>query len=262
MLKIIQSFLKARTFRVMVDKHLSIRREIAAGVPQGSVLEPILYSPFTYDIPRQGTTKLALFADDMVVIAQCRNPNLAVRRLQESLDILSEWFERRKIAINEDKTEAVIYTKRLRIHPDRIMLNDTQIKWSSEAKYLGLTLDSRLTWKTHTDKLKQKGFGAIQVLRPLLNNPHLNLRTKLLIYKSVIRPAITYGAAAWSSAAKTHLNKIQVLQNKALRLILSVPWYVTNIQIYRDLNISSIRQFMRDAAISTINIALQRQPAS
>lgn len=232
MVKTIYHFLDQRSFRVRVGNKLSTDRPLAAGVPQGSVLGPTIYNIYTHDIPEEEYLEKALFADDTAVITQSRDLKLAVRNLQTNLNILTEWFKKWKIAINEKKTQAVLYTKRRRLLPDELTPNNTRIRWTSELNYLGLTIDHKLTWNSHTTKMKQKGFIAMSKLYPVLSNHRLGLRTKRLLYTAIIRPVITYAAPVWGCAAETHIKKIQVIQNKILRIITKAPWFVTNRQVH------------------------------
>lgn len=248
LIKIIRSFLQNRSFAVKVEDKISTSRPILAGVPQGSVLGPILYNLYTHDIPTNDYSQKALFADDTAVITQSRSPKLAVSRLQKSLNEVVDWMVIWRIAINKEKTQAVYHTKKRKPPPDKIDVVDKSIPWSSDAKYLGLHIDRKLTWNKHTNEIKKTGLTAISKLWSLLSSNFLNLESKRIIYISVIRPALTYAIATWGHAADVHINKIQVIQNKILRIITQAPWFVSNQQLHRDLQIPSIRKFTKEIA--------------
>lgn len=248
LIKITQSFLKNRKFQVKMEEHLSTIRELKAGVPQGSVLGPVLYNIYTYDIPETANTFRALFADDTALGARSNNTNIAIIRLQRSLNEVTNWLNNWKIAVNQEKTQAICFNKKHRIPDRNLKQNGQPIAWANNAKYLGLTFDRKLTWKTHTDNQKKIGTIAMIQLYPLLKNEHFNLRYKLMIYLTVIRPAITYAAVSWGSAAPTHINKVQVIQNKILRIITDAPWFVSNSQLHRELKVPSIWRFLKATA--------------
>ena len=99
-------------------------------------------------------------------------------------------------------------------------LNST-ITWQPNVKYLGLYLDKTMNFKAHIDYVIEKAQKAIKILYFILNRKsELDLRNKLLIYKVVIRPIFTYGCPAYREIANCHIKRLQILQNKTLKLIL------------------------------------------
>jgi hypothetical protein len=154
--KLINSFLTNRTFRVSVEGELSTPREIQAGVPQGSVLAPTLYSLYINDTPRTPGVHLALFADDTCIYATDRKESYVLRKLQRGLNEMEEWCENWNIKINEDKTRAVYFSKRLKRVETYLSLNSRAITFVNDVKYLGVTFDRRMTWRTHIDLIVTK----------------------------------------------------------------------------------------------------------
>lgn len=249
--KLIECYLKNRTFQVKVENCLSQTRRTTAGVPQGSVLGPVLYNIYTSDLPRTPGTELALYADDTAITSNSRCPVHAARNLQTAIDNLEEWFETWKIKINPNKSQAVLYTKRRGPNPEQLQIENTRIPWKDHAKYLGIEIDSKLTWNRQIDSLRKKGAIAIKELYPMLKSNKLSLSTKRLIYTSIIRPTITYGYSIWGHAAKTNINKIQIMQNKTLRIITGAPWFVRNTQLHADLKIQTIKTWGKTQATQT-----------
>lgn len=243
------SFLKDRRFRVKLGDTRSSVRTAESGVPQGSTLSPLLFSVFTKDIPRTEATELALYADDTAVYTRSVDPRLITRRLQRAADDLEDWFTTWRIGVNADKSSALFLTKR-RKAPDRnITIFDREVPWRDQAKYLGITIDQKMTWKNHISTCTNKTKMALSRLYCLLcRSSKLSSENKIRIYKTIIRPMMTYGCAAWGYAAPTHINKLQVIQNKVLRMAIDAPWFVRNTQIHRDLDIPTIHEFIQDAA--------------
>lgn len=253
--KTIRSFLLDRKFKVKLEDHISTIKKVRAGVPQGSVLRPTLYNIYTYDIPETKDTFKALFADDTALGSQSKNTNMAIIRLQRSLNIVSDWMKDWKIAINEEKIQAICFDKKHRAPTRTLQVNGQQIPWKRTAKYLGMTFDPRLTWETHTNNIKKIGTIAMIRLYSMLKNDRLHPRTKMIIYTSVIRPAITYASTTWGCAANTHIKKVQTIQNKILRIIMSAPWFVSNKQLHRELGVPSIRRYTKQVAKQVITRA-------
>lgn len=247
-IRIVKSFLSDRTIRTKHGSAISELRDITAGVPQGSVLGPTLYLLYTYDIPRVPNTETALFADDTALIAQSRSANLTVDNLQRITDAVHTWMESWKIKINVNKSQAVFYTRSRQQPPDQIYVDNVAIQWTSHAKYLGIHLDSKLNWSIHADEVKKRGRALLKLLAPVLRSPRLHLNNKMLLYKSIIRPAITYSIGVWGCTAPTHIQKVQVIQNKALRMITNCPRYMRNDQLHRDLQVETIISFAKSTA--------------
>ncbi|GFV37961.1 RNA-directed DNA polymerase from mobile element jockey [Trichonephila clavipes] len=133
--------------------------------------------------------------------------------------------------------------------PFQLTLFDNNIQWVSVVRYLGLHIDSRLTYKKHIDYLSEKFCGRINLAISLVGrNSPLSLENKVILYKQVLRPIITYASPVLGAAAATHMKKIQVKQNKILRLITNAPWYVRNDVIHYDLHMEPISSYITKLA--------------
>ncbi|GFW88444.1 RNA-directed DNA polymerase from mobile element jockey [Trichonephila clavipes] len=109
--------------------------------------------------------------------------------------------------------------------PFQLTLFDDNIQWVSVVKYLGLHIDRRLTFKKHIDYLAEKFWGRIHLAISLFGKRSpLSLENKVILNKQILRPVITYGSPVWGAAATTHMKKIQVIQNKILRVMTNAPW--------------------------------------
>ncbi|GAB0088404.1 hypothetical protein DMENIID0001_028090 [Sergentomyia squamirostris] len=143
---------------------------------------------------------------------------------------------------NEQKSVQVTFTLKRNTCPP-VKLNDVNIPQAEEVKYLGMHLDKRLTWRNHIKKKRlQLNLKCRHLYWLLGKKSKVTTENKLLIYKSIIKPVWTYGIQMWGIAAKSNLDIFQRFQNRVLRQVLNAPWYVTNEQIHRDLNMSTIRE--------------------
>lgn len=242
---LIKSYLTDRHFYVRVNDSCSSLRIIAAGIPQGSVLGPILYTLFTADIPQPSSNNemIATFADDTVLLSSNANINTATTKLQLMVDNIILWFKTWRISINEQKTIQVIYTTRTKYTAQPIKIHGSPVQIEPVAKYLGMYIDSKLTWKYHLQKKRdQMKIKFRQLYWLLQKNSSLTLDNKLLIYNSVIKPVWTYGIQIWGTAKKTNIALIQRQQSKILRKITNSDWFITNQQIHRDLHVSTINE--------------------
>ncbi|GFW59951.1 RNA-directed DNA polymerase from mobile element jockey [Trichonephila clavipes] len=199
LIKIIHNFLRNRTFRVRVNNSYSNTGSCLSGVPQGSVLSPYLYNIYTHDFPQHSTVSTCLFADDSAVLSQGVQLKYTIKNIQHFLDKLETWLTHWRIAINVDKSQAIVFRKWGVIDPPfQLTLFDDYIQWVPVVKYLGLHIDSRLTFKKHIDYLSEKFWGRISLAISLVGRRSpLSLENKVILYKQILRPVITYGSPVW-----------------------------------------------------------------
>ncbi|KAL4141647.1 hypothetical protein QTP88_004249 [Uroleucon formosanum] len=246
---IINSFLTNRQFSVKINDNFSVPRTISAGVPQGSKLGPILFNIFISDIPQSPRTNIALFADDTTIYSESRNVEAITNNLQDHLNLLATWCNSWKIHINASKSSAVIFSLRRYSTPPPLRFGNDSIPWQSSVKYLGVTLDKRLTWGPHIASKLQQAYQRLSMLFPILNKKSvIQKKCSILIYKQLLRSLITYACPIWGNCSATHLRKIQIFQNKVLRIITNAPWFVRNENLHKDLRIIKIQDHIKALA--------------
>lgn len=251
LIKLIHNYLTNRTFKIKVNNSFSEQQTPTAGVPQGSVLGPVLFTYYINDIPQFAKTQIAIFADDTAIYAHSHHAQVATKQLQIHLGQILEWAENWKIRINNSKTENIIFTRKrtdLRI-TSPIKIQNLLINPTEKVKYLGIHLDKRLNFNTHLNSAINKGHGAIKSLYPLINkNSKMSIHNKKLIYTSMIRPIITYASPVSSNISKTKMLKLQRFQNKCLRLILNTDNYTPIDWMHLVLDIPTIDTFIKKQA--------------
>ncbi|GBL84370.1 RNA-directed DNA polymerase from mobile element jockey [Araneus ventricosus] len=204
------------------------------------------------DIPKQKNITLSLYADDTAIIAQGKTPQEFVSALQSYIKNLEIWLTSWKIQLNVDKTEAIIFS-RISNCPV-VHLFGTPIPWKNEVKYLGVTLDRGLTFKSHIDRIREKFNDSFRRQYSLIcRNSKLSLNNKLLIYLAYLRPILAYASPVWACTAKTHLHKLEVLENKTIRMITNARWYHRNNDLKIALNIPSLKEFILKLARKFFN---------
>ena len=115
-----------------------------------------------------------------------------------------------------------------------LSVDGVDVPYTATAKYLGVIYDRRLTWKPHVHTLKQSFHGRLSQIAPLLRSPSLSLATKIMLYRSYLRSALTYAIAAWFGIANAHLATLQVLQNRSLRMIGGYDRATPIVQMHED----------------------------
>lgn len=253
-IKMVRSYLSNRTFQVHLAGAKSELQEVAAGVPQGSVLGPILYNLYTSDVPPlPAGCSLALYADDSAILANGRTPTHYRSRLQQGVTTYVSYLTSWKIKVNEAKTQAIVFRHRLSPKllppPDCfIRVNGCPVDWSNEAGYLGITIDDKLNYRAHTDKLKQRCMGLLKSLYPLIcRRSRLSRQNKLAVFKMIIAPVVNYAMPVWGLCAETHKKKLQVVQNKLLRTILDAPFDTRISELHRAAGCRTIQQRIEDS---------------
>ena len=140
---LLKSYLSERSFRVKQEQSYSELKKIRGGVPQGSVLAPVLYVLFTQDIPRLQHTTMATFADDTAILAIGETIEESTNKLQSAVNKVVQWTSEWKIKLNESKSVHVDFTNKT-VPCLPIYVNEIQVPYANTAKYLGMTLDAKL----------------------------------------------------------------------------------------------------------------------
>ncbi|GLV46074.1 hypothetical protein CBL_05160 [Carabus blaptoides fortunei] len=162
---------------------------------------------------------------------------------QEAADNLQEWFQKWRIRVNANKSAAVLFSRR-RTNPDDNNINmfNEPIPWKRCANYLGVVMDSRLNWQDNTTATINKARACARALYAMTNRrSKLKMTNKLLHYRAIVRPILTYAAPIWGYAGENIINRLQTTQNIQLRIAANAPWFVRNTQIHRDLNTPTIK---------------------
>lgn len=238
---LLKSYLSDRFFYVKHNNDYSDFLQIYSGVPQGSVLGPVLYTIFTSDLPTSNNVLVATYADDTAILAASNSASEASLLVQNQLNNLQNWLIRWNIKVNSNKSNHITFTLR-KGDCDAVKINNETIPHKHCVKYLGMHMDRRLTWNDHItikrNQLDNKFKKLYWLLRP---KSQLSIENKLRIYKAVLKPIWIYGIHLWGTACNSNIEILQRFQSKTLRKILDSPWFVTNNIIHYDLNMPKIK---------------------
>ncbi len=187
-----------------------------------------------------------MFADDTTLQYSAKSPNKILKNLNSGSKELSDYCLKWKIRLNDAKTKAAFFTKRkaLRWYPsDEVTVLSSRISWNDDIKTLGLTLDKALTFNKHIDLTIEKALKCLGALYPLLNrNSKLNVPNKLTVYNAIIRNTLLYACPVWCGCAETHLKKLQIIQNKCLKIIYNLPRNYPTLGLHRTINYPTIKE--------------------
>ena len=220
-LKWLTSYLCNRRQFVKYNGCESEMLNITCGVPQGSILGPILFIIYINDICNvSNILKMILFADDTNAFCSGRDIVELVEVVNNELDKLNSWFRLNKLSLNVSKTNYVVFTNK-RI-PDYlpIKIDNKCVSRVYSTKFLGVIIDSKLNWKEHIGYVISKLLKSVSVICKAADV--LDKFSLKLLYYSLFFPYINYCSEVWGTAYKTSLIPIVTLQKRILRIICKV----------------------------------------
>ncbi len=248
------SYITNRTIRVRQGNTLSRAFSPAAGVPQGGVLSPVLYCLYTSEISNIlearecQNLQLSHYADDLGLWTIGKSAHKNFIQLQKALKILTSTANRWRIGINPDKSQAIHFDNSRSMETYarhcKLTVNQLPIPLTEEATFLGLIFDRKLTWKSHIQKITKECNARINQLYRLSICTNMSATQLLSVYLTLIRPVMLYGSNSFLSAATSSLNKLQILQNKALKCCTRTPRYAPNSQIHNETVTPPIKDFI------------------
>jgi hypothetical protein len=195
-----------------------------AEIAQGGLVFPVLFSLYLNDIPVPSRhVELALYADDTAIIATSRKSVLLIRYLETYLSDLQRWLREWRIAINVSKSNEMLSPKAAwRIPRHRqVHFFGQPMQWVDTARYLGVNLNSRLTWGSHIVQVRKKASKRLGVLGCLPNRRSgLSIRNGVLLYKQLIRPMMNYACPIWRCAARSYVEQLMLSSPIVFALLL------------------------------------------
>lgn len=227
------NYLHGRSQRVVLPGSTSDLTDIYAGVPQGSILGPLLFLVYINDIVNNIHSNMKLFADDTSLYVTVDRPEQAAVTLNSDLATIQEWADKWMVTFNPTKTESLLISRRLNrdIHPP-LLMNDTVIQEVEHHKHLGLSLTNNGTWHTHIENSKSKAWTRISTMRKL--KYRLSRQTLETMYTSFIRPALEYADVIWDNCTRYEEQDLEKIQIEAARIVTGATKLVSFEALYRE----------------------------
>ena len=211
----IKNFLTDRSQQVILDNKQSISCKVLSGVPQGTVLAPLLFLIYINDLPLHVSNKVRLYADDVILYSYIYSMDDCYK-LQKDLDSLTMWSNKWQMFFNPRKCEFLRITNKKNFISFTYHINDCSIQEVTHAKYLGVVLDQHLSWNDHIKKTASKAIKVIGFLqRNLYQCPPL---VKSNIYKAMVRPIMEYSSTIWDPHTSVNINRVESVQRYAARM--------------------------------------------
>ena len=260
LLKLLSNYLTKRKQRVVLNGSSAAYDTINAGVPQGSVLGPLLFLVYINDLEDNIKSQIRFFADDTMLYSIVKNPTISANELNQDLESIRLWAYQWKMQFNPDATKQateLLFSHKIKpvIHPP-LSFNGNIICQVDEHKHLGITLDKKLTFKSHINEKLSKTKRTIGMIKYL--SKYLPLKTLILMYKSLIRPHFDYCDVIFhappningifDSFANIHLHgplnvlmaKIESVQYQSALAITGTWQGTSRVKLYNELGLESL----------------------
>lgn len=193
---------------------------ITTGVPQGSILGPILFLLYINDLCNVSMLKSILFADDTNFFSSGKNITELINTFEDELVKIDIWFQINKLSLNVSKTNFMIFSRKKIPEDISLSINGTSITRVYKTKFLGVFIDCRLNWKSHIDYVNTKLSKCISVIYKV--NNLLNFEALKMLYYTLFFPYMNYCVEIWGRAFKSSLTPVIVSQKRVLRTIFKV----------------------------------------
>ena len=219
-----KSYLGGRKQVVVVNGTASEPGIVNCGVPQGSILGPLLFLCYVNDMAISVNCELLLYADDSALIISGPDPKTIAESLSVELDSCRKWLIDNKLSLHLGKTEAILFgsKKRLRkVNDFEVRCNNEVIKQVTNVKYLGLQLDNHLSGESTVNNILKKTNSRLKFL--YRHKDMLNFKCRKTLCSSLIQCHFDYSCSSWFPGVnKTLKDKLQIAQNKVIRFILNL----------------------------------------
>ena len=265
-----RSYLSDRKQYVDINGNTSSFHNLTCGVPQGSILGPLLYLIYVNDIAEATKSGVLSFADDTTLYLSNSNIKSLYEKGNQELNNLYKWFCANKLSLNTTKTKYIIIKPQQRIYCSdhlQLMINGNKvIKIANNLpeksiKFLGMHIDENLSWKQHTNHINKKVSHAIfNINRAKHILPKSSLKT---LYYALIHPHLMYGITLWGGANSSIINKTITLQKKAIRIISKASYNSHTEPLFKENNILKLKDlYEQQIAIFMHNWENNKLPTS
>ena len=255
-LKWFNSYLSGRIQKVAILDTLSSALPVTMGVPQGSILGPLLFVIFINDLPLYvSKSKIEMYADDSTQVASGNTLDEVQATLTAEFHPVAKWARDNEMVLNCDKMKAMTVCSKpkwRKVNVDNskdsieIYIDDAQkLKTVTSTKLLGVYIDSNLTWDIHVDYVKKKVCKRLGLLNRV--KEFMTRTARINYYNAVIQPIMDYGSLVWGTTTLANIDTIVRLQKRAARLIMDKRWDTPSQPLFKELDITPFPERVKKA---------------
>ena len=250
----IGSFLKGRKQRVVIGGDHSNWATVDSGVPQGTVLGPLLFLVYINDLPQNINSTVRLFADDCVIYKEIKSSQDA-DILQKDLETLSAWEKLWQMKFNSDKC----YVLRISASRSPLITNyklgDSILQETKTHTYLGVDIQHDLKWNTHINRITASASRTLGFVRRNLSS--CNKETKKAAYIALVRPTVEYCSAVWDPYTKELTQKVEKIQRRAARMVYNnYDWKTSVNELIQELQWDSLSNRRKNNRLAILHKAI------
>lgn len=219
------SYLAGRSQYVQIDNTRSSTLQVSCGVPQGSILGPLLFLVYINDLIHVSkVAEIIMFADDTTLFFNCAEQSTSAVIINNELDKISCWFRNNRLTLNIKKTNFILFRtcSRQKLQNMKITIDGIEIEEVTKTKFLGVVIDQTLTWRDHITLIKQKLSKNIGILSRLRYN--MPRSVLLSLYHAMIEPYLTYCNIVWAIHETSDLKALFLCQKKSIRVLTFSNW--------------------------------------
>lgn len=245
-LLLLRSYLCNRTQKVVISNAYSSTKLTNIGVPQGSILGPLLFLLYINDLPKSlSSSSCILYADDTTIFNSDSSITSLTGKLNFDLAQLVRWCSNNMLEINTSKTKFVVFSSPQKplpsIPPVIIARNDIPV--SDCCRFLGVELDSNLKYHRHVAYIRKKMTYGIRLL--IKSRLYFNPSILMSLYFSFVHSHISYCITSWGNTYTTHLTSVQTIQNQAIRILTSSPYLSNAKSLLHENNILTVSELVK-----------------
>ena len=243
-LKWFESYLSERKQYIEHDRYKTSFQNVTCGVPQGSILGPLLFLLYINDLCKASNIITPImFADDTNLFYTHQNIKTLFNEMNTELKNISEWLRANKLSINVDKTNFILFHKardrdNLPLKLPVLTINGVPIKQVNSTKFLGVQIDENINWAQHitlTENKISKQLGILHKAKHFLNRESMTS-----LYYSFVHTYLNCGNIAWASTSKTKLKKLFSQQKQAIKIVFNEDIYASSNVLFTELNALNI----------------------
>ena len=230
--------------RKQIVKYNGVQSEemtILSGIPQGSVLGPLLFILYINDIQHcSELISIVLFADDTNILYSHTCLKKLNEIIQNEMNEITDWLNANKLSINTEKTKFILFrSKNKKVNSSiNISINNNNIRQVTNITFLGIVIDQFLTWSNHLDLITKKNIKCAAIISRIRH--FTNLNSLKLIYYALVYPYLTYGNLLWGNTYKSRFQKLVNIQKKIVRLMTFKSYFDHSEPIFNDLQILNL----------------------